>query len=163
MSSVPKIFKKEEKGNLREDDSTASLVLQKDKSSSFYLELSITFVIVFLLLSLLHKGDLYQVSIWQTSSDKSSSRPQANDGKEKILWTAAEKKRVHSIFLKIWRKKYCVLRQSFLAGPHLLISARYCTYKRTDTSYHSHNGTHHIPCKISQKCENSLKKKLRNE
>lgn len=40
------------------------------------------------------------------------------------------------------------LRQSFLAGPLLLVNARYSTYKRIDTTYYSRNGTQYIPCKI---------------
>ncbi len=40
------------------------------------------------------------------------------------------------------------LRQSFLAGPLLLVNARYNTYKRIDTTYYSRNGTQYIPCKI---------------
>lgn len=44
-------------------------------------------------------------------------------------------------------KEEC-LRQSFLAGPLLLVNARYCTYKRIDTTYYSRTGTQYIPCKI---------------
>lgn len=40
------------------------------------------------------------------------------------------------------------LRQSFLAGPLLLVNARYSTYKRIDTTYYSRTGTQYIPCKI---------------
>lgn len=40
------------------------------------------------------------------------------------------------------------LRQSFLAGPLLLVNARYSTYKRIDTTYYSRSGTQYIPCKI---------------
>lgn len=45
------------------------------------------------------------------------------------------------------------LRQSFLAGPLLLVNARYSTYKRIDTTYYSRNGTQYIPCKIFIKNE----------
>ena len=52
----------------------------------------------------------------------------------------------------------CVLRQSFLAGPLLLLSAGDSTYKRINMSYFSHtwNAILYTPCKRSKKRTLSL-------
>lgn len=67
----------------------------------------------------------------------------------KLCPTAAEQKGKSTFRRKNVLEKEECLRQSFLAGPLLLVNARYSTYKRIDTTYYSRTGTQYIPCKIS--------------